>query len=64
MSSTGRLQGARGSMDELPSFELDYGFDDPDEPTEVTIFAPDAELVTTTWLSMDANFAVSIEDCV
>jgi hypothetical protein len=51
-----------GALDDLPSFELDYGFDDPDHPTEVTIFAPDAESVTTSWLSIDAAHAVSIED--
>lgn len=46
----------------LPTFELDYGFDDPDAPTAVTVFAPDADDVSTAWLSMDAGHAVPLED--
>lgn len=56
------VEAVRGGIDELPTFELDYGIDDPDDPDEVTIFEPDAESVTTSWLSIDAGHAVSIED--
>ena len=57
-----RAETARAAIDDLPTFELDYGFDDPNDPRELTIFAPDAESVTTSWLSIDARFAVPIED--
>ena len=56
------VEAVSGAIDDLPTFELDYGIDDPDEPGEVTIFAPEAEHVTTCWLSIDARHAVSIED--
>lgn len=46
----------------LPVFDLDYGFDDPDDPKSVTVFAPDAEDVATTWLSIDARYAIPLED--
>ena len=53
---------AHAAIDELPTFALDYGFDDPHDPRELTIFAPDAESVTTSWISIDAGHAVPIED--
>lgn len=62
MSSTVDTQGSRGTKDELPTFELDYGIDGPDEPEEVTIYDPDAETVSTSWISIGAGHAVSIED--
>lgn len=62
MSPAGEVRGFRGEKDELPAFELDYGFDDPDDPGEVTIYAPDAETVTTSWISIEARRAVSLED--
>ena len=34
----------------LPTFELDFGFDDQDEPTSVTVYAPDADDVSTSWI--------------
>lgn len=46
----------------LPTFDLDYGMDDPDEPTSVTVFDPDAEDASTTWLTMDRRHAVPLED--
>lgn len=46
----------------LPSFELEYGLDDPEAPTAVTVFAPDAADVSTAWLSIDADHAVPLED--
>lgn len=59
MSSAGEPVAALSS---LPTFDLDYGFDDPGDPKSVTVFAPDAEDVATAWLSMDARYAVPLED--
>lgn len=46
----------------LPTFDLDYGLDDPDDPTAVTVFDPGAEDASTTWLTMDRRHAVPLED--
>lgn len=62
MSSTPDVRGTRGAKDELPTFELEYGFDDPDDPEEVTIYDPGTETVRTSWLSIEAGHAVSIGD--
>lgn len=62
MSSAGEVRGFRGEKDDPPAFELDYGFDDPDDPGEVTIYEPDAESVTTSWITVEARYAVPIED--
>ena len=56
------VETVHGAIDDLPAFELDFGIDDPDDPGEVTIFAPDADTITTSWISIDAGYAVSIED--
>ena len=59
MSSTEEPVAAISS---LPTFDLDYGFDDPDDPKWVTVFAPAAEDVATAWLTIDADHAVALED--
>lgn len=45
---------------ELPAFDLEFWFDDPKRPGEVTIFDPVAD-DTTTWLTADASHAVPID---
>lgn len=57
MSTTDVVDTAR-----LPSFELEYGFDDEIDPSTVTVYDPDAEDVSTTWLTIDAGHSVSLED--
>lgn len=47
---------------DLPSFDLDYRFDDEDDPVEVTVFPSDAGDRTTEWLTVDATHAVPLED--
>lgn len=59
MSST---EAVATEVDALPEFDLEYGIDDPDCPTSVTVYAPDAEDVCTTWISMDALHVVPLED--
>lgn len=46
----------------LPTFDLDYGYDDPDDPTSVTVYAPNADDVCTTWITIDVHHAVPLED--
>jgi hypothetical protein len=50
------------SLNRLPDFDLEYGVDDRQEPTEVTVYDPGAEDVTTSWLSADAATAVDLAD--
>lgn len=46
-----------------PEFALHYRFDDPADPTELTIYpVTDFEDITTTWLTIDAEHAVDLED--
>lgn len=49
--------------DEPPEFELEYLYDDPDDPTEVTVFldAEEADL-STHWITVDRSSAVPIEE--
>ncbi len=46
----------------LPCFDLEYGMDDPTAPSWVTVFDPDAEDVSTTWITMDARHTVPLGD--
>lgn len=50
------------ALNRLPAFDLEYGVDDRQEPTEVTIYDPGAEDVTTNWLSADAAAAVDLAE--
>lgn len=47
-------------LESLPEFALDYGVDDRREPTEITIYDPLAEDVTTRWLTVDAAGAIDL----
>jgi hypothetical protein len=39
-------------LDDLPSYELSYLFDDEDEPTEVTVFPASDEFdISTNWIT-------------
>lgn len=46
----------------LPSFDLDYGFDDEEEPATVTVYDPDPDRITASWITMDVQWAVSLDD--
>lgn len=46
-----------------PEVDLHARFDDLGDPTELTIYSVDgSDDPTTTWLSIDADHAISIED--
>jgi hypothetical protein len=50
------------ALDAFPEFDLAYLFDDPDDPREVTVFSDAAgDDITTTWITIDAEHAVPIE---
>jgi hypothetical protein len=49
-------------LEELPQFDLEYLFDDDDDPTEVTVFADDPESLSTQWITVDRSAAVPLEE--
>lgn len=62
MSTTSITPTTRSAeLTEFPDFDLEYLFDDQDDPTEVTIFSPGNDDITTHWLTIDVDSAVSIE---
>lgn len=49
-------------LDEYPTFELSYLYDDADQPTEVTVFAPDtAGDPSTRWITVATRDAIPLE---
>lgn len=50
------------NLEELPTFDLRYLYDDTETPSELTIFSPDMETLTTSWITIDASHAVPLED--
>ncbi len=51
------------TLTDYPDFDLHYRFDDPADPSEVTIYpVTDFDDITTTWLTIDADHAVALED--
>lgn len=44
-----------------PTFELDFMVDDEEDPTELTIFSPRGDDITTQWITVDLNTAVPIQ---
>lgn len=63
MSSTAR-DGHRTptGADRLPEFNLDYLFDDSDDPTEVTVFPADERRdLSTNWITIDVESAVPLD---
>lgn len=54
-----------GSADdptETPTFELECLYDDPTDPAELTVYAPEAERLATEWVTVDRSAAVSLEE--
>lgn len=47
--------------DGFPGVELGCLYDDPLDPTELTIFVPDPSARTTAWITVDESTAISLE---
>ncbi|ELY32835.1 hypothetical protein C498_07245 [Haloferax volcanii DS2] len=43
-------------------FDLECIYDDPENPTELTVFSPKSEELTTSWITVDRGSAVSLDD--
>lgn len=62
MSATSPPPSAPREVDEPPDFELSHRFDDPDDPSEVTVFSDSDEGSTTRWLSIGTGYALPLEE--
>lgn len=50
-------------LDQYPTFELCYLYDDTENPEEVTVFAPDtAGDPSTRWITVNATDAIPLEE--
>lgn len=49
---------------DYPTFYLCYDVDDPEDPSEVTVFSDRADEISTQWISVDAAHAVDVTDAV
>lgn len=47
-------------LNDLPQFGLDYEYDDPVNPSEVTVFEAAAADRTTHWITVDVDGAVDL----
>jgi hypothetical protein len=61
MSVTDPTTDSHADRDDPPEFDLDYRFDDREDPREVTVFpaCEDAD-VTTEWITVDRGDALPI----
>jgi hypothetical protein len=50
------------ALDALPEVDLEWLCDEETDCEELTVFDPRAESPETTWLSVDAHAAVSLEE--
>lgn len=59
MRSTGE---GRPRRDELPTFDVEFRFDDPDDPRKVTLYLDDAEHRTTSWITVTVQHCVPLDE--
>lgn len=46
---------------EYPTFELVYYYDDAEAPSEITVFDPEADDITTEWITAATEDAVDLD---
>ena len=46
---------------EMPTFELEWRYDDPSDPAELTVYDPEADRLATEWVTVDRSTAVSFD---
>lgn len=63
MSATSNEPDETHRLDDPPEFDLHCRFDDPENPTEVTVFPSDmGKPMTERWLSIEKGYALPIEE--
>lgn len=49
-------------VDKLPKFDLTYLTDDEEEPSEVTVFPKSDENFVSTWITIDIDHTVPLDE--
>lgn len=62
MEAGDRIATSADELAELPTFDLSYSVDDTEDPTVVTVFLAEGDRIVTTWISMEAEYAVDLEN--
>lgn len=62
MAARNRIVEASEDLEAFPTFDLSYAVDDEEEPTSVTVFPGDTIDDLTTWISVDVDAAIDLED--
>jgi hypothetical protein len=60
--STTTTPPSEADLDETPEFELDCLYDDPEDPSELTIFPSNLQESVTEWVTADRSAAVSLDE--
>jgi hypothetical protein len=55
------MRGADTAPRPTPEFELECLYDDPSNPSELTIFSPEPPAMATEWLTVDRAAAVRLD---
>lgn len=50
------------TLQRLPRYELEFLFDQEETPNEVTVFVDDVGELATSWLTIDVEHAVPLEE--
>jgi len=53
---------SNSDLNEAPEFELDCLYDDPEDPSELTIFPSDRHQSVTEWVTADRSAVVSLAE--
>lgn len=48
----------RENLTNVPEFDIKYLYDDSENPSEVTVFTPEATATATEWITMDRAHTV------
>jgi len=62
MSTTSPTPNPQGWVGEAPEFDLSHRFDDPRDPTTVTVFPGEGADSTTEWITVDTGYALPLEE--
>lgn len=61
MSTRSDDAAAEADWQETPEFALECLYDDPLDPSELTIYAPDGQRFATEWVTADQSAAIPID---
>lgn len=50
------------SFEQSSTFDMTFAYDDPDDPSTVTIYPAETEAPATTWISADTSHTVALAD--